>query len=491
MLLGDLLKGLEYQVIQGSTGVDITGIEYDSRQVQAGSAFVCIPGFKTDGHIYAPQAVANGARAIIVERAIEAPAECALIKVENARVILPTLAARFNGYPSRELRVIGVTGTNGKTTTTHLIRAILEEAGHRVGLIGTLYSSWNGKQESIAHTTPESVELEKFMRKVRDEGGEYVVMEVSSHALELDRAKEINFEVGIFTNLTRDHLDLHQTMENYRAAKEKLFKVLHQDKKSFAIINADDDYAEFFITASNAEVVTYGTGKTAEVRAADAIITAKGSSFQVVYPYGKMAVNLKLAGMFSIYNALAAVAFAVREGIEAEIITRALEKVEGVPGRFESVDEGQDYSVIVDYAHTPDGLENILKTGRQIARRRVITVFGCGGDRDRTKRPIMGKIAAELSDFALVTSDNPRSEDPLAIIDEILVGVRTVPEVHYAVVPDRKEAIHHAIQLAGKDDLVIIAGKGHEDYQIIKDKIIHFDDREIARDCIRKKLENG
>lgn len=487
MLLKELFTGIDIEVLQGNIDVEVSGIAYDSRRVQPGFAFMCIPGFQTDGHIYAAQAVQAGAAALIVERRIEITSPCPMVLVKNIRQVLPVLASRFYGRPSRGLRVVGVTGTNGKTTTTHLIKAILEEAGHKVGLLGTLYAEWNGVQDKIANTTPESLELEHFMRRVLDDGGEYVVMEVSSHALDLGRVREIDFDVAVFTNLTQDHLDYHVSLEKYREAKAILFRNLISAPHHFAVLNADDEATDYLIGQTKAEIITYGINSEADVHAADANITAVGSTFQTVASAGKLDISLRLAGLFSVYNALAAIAFSVREGIEFDVIKRALEKVKGVPGRFESIDEGQDYSVIVDYAHTPDGLENILKTARQIANRRIITVFGCGGDRDRAKRPIMGAISGRYSDFSIVTSDNPRSEEPMAIIEEILGGLREIENAHYAVVPDRREAIRHAIQLAASDDLVIIAGKGHEDYQIVKGEVLPFDDRVVARECIKAK----
>lgn len=490
MRLVDLMEGLTCKVIQGDVNIEIAGIEYDSRRIEPGCLFVCMPGSKTDGHLYVNSAAERGAVAYLVEKPVEVPDNQTVIEVENTRAILPELAARFYGRPSRQLRVIGVTGTNGKTTTTHLIKAILEEAGHRVGLIGTLYASWNGRQETIANTTPESLDIERFMRRVVDEGGDYVVMEVSSHALDIGRVREIDFNVGVFTNLTQDHLDYHQTFARYLEAKSRLFKGIEVREGNFAVVNVDDDSWTELLRDVRIPIVTYGIDRHAAILAEEAEITAAGSRFTVRYPDGILKIRLRLAGLFNVYNALASIAFAVQEGVPADKIETALAKVKGVPGRFESVDEGQDFAVIVDYAHTPDGLENVLKTARAIVEHRLITVFGCGGDRDRGKRPIMGRIAASLSDFCIVTSDNPRSEEPMDIINEILEGVRQVEGAHYAVVPDRRDAIFHAIQLAGKGDLVMIAGKGHEDYQIIKGQVLPFDDRQVARECLREKIKN-
>lgn len=489
-ILKELLAGIEHQVLQGDPNQEITGIEYDSRNIKTGDAFVCIPGFKTDGHHYASQAIANGARTLLVERPAAGSVECTMVLVKDTRQILPLLASRFYKEPSRTLRVVGVTGTNGKTTTTHLIKAILEENGFAVGLIGTLNASFQGYQEKLANTTPESLDLERFMRRVCDNGGRYLVMEVSSHALDLGRVREIDFDAAIFTNLTQDHLDYHKSLENYRDAKLQLFANLPVESGRLAVINADDPQADSFLNASKGDKITYGIRNSATVRATDVRITPRGSFFTVLYPGGETSFEIRLAGLFNVYNALAAISFAIGEKIPTSVIKQALEKVPGVPGRFETIDEGQDYTVIVDYAHTPDGLKNILKTARQITGRRIITVFGAGGDRDRTKRPLMGRIAAEYSDFSIVTSDNPRSEEPLAIIEEIVVGVKEKEEAHYAVVPDRREAIRHAIYLAHPGDMVVIAGKGHEDYQIIKGKVYPFDDRLVAREYIREKEQH-
>lgn len=491
MRLGDLLEGIEHQILRGEYDIEISGVEYDSRRVAPGSAFVCVAGFKTDGHNYVSQAVLSGAGAIISERAVETDGKCAVVLVRDARRVLSVLAARIFDHPTRSLRVVGVTGTNGKTTITHLIKAILEEAGHKVGLMGTLYASFQDYQESFANTTPESVDIERFCRKVLDGKGEYVVMEVSSHALDLGRVNQIDFDVAVFSNLTQDHLDYHKTLDNYREAKSLLFKNLELKIDKYAVINLDDDHAPAFIQAAGVEKITFGITQTAIVKAVDAEISAGGSTFLVVYPDGELKINLRLAGLFSVYNALAAITFALREGIAPNIIQMALSKVKVVPGRFESIDEGQDFTVIVDYAHTPDGLENILKTARQIAKGRIITVFGCGGDRDRTKRPLMGGIAGRYSDFCIVTSDNPRSEEPLDIIEDILSGLREVNTAHYAVVPDRREAIRHAVYLGKTDDFVIIAGKGHENYQLIKGKTYPFDDRLVTREYIREKERNA
>lgn len=446
--------------------------------------FICIKGFKTDGHLYIEQAIKNGAVAILVEDEIDIAAGVTVIRNLDTRSALAKIAANYYGYPSRKLRLIGVTGTNGKTSITHLIKSILEESGKKVGIMGTLYAKIGNKEKDLKHTTPEALEIEEFMSLALKEQADYVVMEVSSHALDLHRVDELDFNVGIFSNLTQDHLDYHQNMEQYRDAKLKLFKMINLDANNFSLINIDDPNGEYFVNHANGNVFTYGINEGADVRAENINISLKGTSFVVRYQDQEFKVNMKLTGMFSVYNALAAIAFALKENIDPKIIKKALEKVTGVPGRFEQIDCGQEFSVVVDYAHTPDGLENILKTTKQIVENRIITVFGCGGDRDRTKRPLMGEIAARYSDFCIVTSDNPRSEDPQAIIDDIIPGLNKVKDSRYAIIVDRHEAIRHAIYLAKKGDVVIIAGKGHETYQIIGDKILDFDDRKVAREIL-------
>ncbi|HWQ76239.1 MAG TPA: UDP-N-acetylmuramoyl-L-alanyl-D-glutamate--2,6-diaminopimelate ligase [Syntrophomonas sp.] len=488
MHIKELFNGLAYKLIKGSDDVDVLGLCYDSRKAAEGFLFVCIPGFKTDGHQFALQAVANGAGVILAEKEIDLPKGVTLLITDDCRQSLPLLSANFYGHPSRDLKVVGVTGTNGKTTTTHLIKAILEEAGYKTGIIGTLYARIDDTEKVLGHTTPESLDIEEFIATARQENARYVVMEVSSHALDLGRVDRIFFDAAVFTNLTQDHLDYHQDMEHYEQSKLKLFQQPHEGTGWFAVVNGDDAYGQDFVAASS-RAYTYGVNQEADVRAIEVDSNLKGSSFKVVTAAEEFTIHMKLIGLFSVYNALAAICYALHEGIDSGTIKSALEKVSGVAGRFEQVDCGQDFTVVVDYAHTPDGLENILRTGRQIAKNRLITVFGCGGDRDRTKRPLMGKIAAEWSDFCIVTSDNPRSEDPEAIIDDIVPGLHAVQDSHFAKIVDRRDAIEHAIRLARPGDLVIIAGKGHETYQLVKDQVLDFDDRKVAREVLKGLTE--
>lgn len=484
MNLQELLKGIDCEIISGESDQEISGVQYDSRKVTPGCIFVCIPGFKTDGHLFAEEAISKGAAAVLVEKDIDAPENFTIIKTSNSRKALAILAANYYGHPSGRLRVIGVTGTNGKTTVTHLIKAILEEAGKKTAILGTLYAKIGELEMDLGRTTPESLEIEEFISLCCREKTEYLVMEVSSHALDLYRVDQIDFNVAVFTNLTQDHLDYHQTMENYLQSKLKLFKMI-DTKQDFSIINVDDKYADEFCTASGNNYATYGINNHADVEGKNLQFNLKGSKFNFFHDGQTYTIDMKLIGLFSVYNALAAICFGLKEGIEPVIIKKALEKVQGVAGRFEQIPSHHDFTVIVDYAHTPDGLENILKTARLITENRLITVFGCGGDRDRTKRPLMGEIAARYSDFCVVTSDNPRSEEPEDIIADIIPGLDRVENSRYAIIVDRREAIRHAIYLGKKGDLIIIAGKGHETYQLIKNQVLDFDDRKVAAEFLK------
>jgi len=469
----------------GGPDREIHGITYDSRKVKPGYLFVAIKGFKQDGHDYIQQALENGAVAVIAEKKIILPPNIAWAVVNNSRQALALLGARFYGNPSNYIKVIGVTGTNGKTTTTNLIAAVLEKAGHKTGLVGTINNRIGDKKLLGSHTTPESTDLQELLHKMVEEKVSACVMEVSSHALVLHRVDGCEFDLAVFTNLTQDHLDFHKDMQEYLKAKEILFRKLTEPgikKPKYAVINADDPYAESFIkAASGVEVLTYGINSDADVRAVDVRVSARGVSYTATGKWGRCPLELKLTGLFNVYNSLAALTSCTAMGIPVEVIKQALESTPGVPGRFELVDAGQDFTVVVDYAHTPDGLENVLKTARDITAGRLFTVFGCGGDRDRTKRPLMGRVAAKYSDYTIITSDNPRTEDPLAIISEIQKGVESIAcKDKYTVEPDRRRAIQLAVTMAQKGDLVLIAGKGHEDYQIIGEQKYPFDDRKEA-----------
>lgn len=486
-----LLSLLPHANVEGNIDVAIEALAHDSRCVVPGTLFVCIAGFKTDGHNYIMQAYKQGAVAVIVEKTIEnLPQDLTVITVVDTREAIKGIAPYFFDYPSRKLRMIGVTGTNGKTTTTYLLKSILQEAGYQVGVIGTIQNSIGDRIVPSKNTTPDVIDLQSLLAEMVDQSMDYVVMEVSSHALALERVVGCEFDVGIFTNMTRDHLDFHMTFENYLAAKAKLFQSLsaadNQKDKKTAIINIDDEAATAIVANTACTAITYGIHGNGDLKAEETDIQANGTAFSIVGSFGTMDLKLKITGLFNVYNVLSAVGAALAEGINPAMIKNALEKFQSVPGRFELVNAGQDFSVIVDYAHTPDGLENILQTAQQIARKRIIVVFGCGGDRDRTKRPIMGKLAAVYGNIVIATSDNPRSEDPEFILAEIETGIKEglTPGKVYEKITDRRQAIARAVELASTDDIVIIAGKGHEDYQILRDRTISFDDKEVVKEII-------
>ncbi|MBQ1915599.1 MAG: UDP-N-acetylmuramoyl-L-alanyl-D-glutamate--2,6-diaminopimelate ligase [Selenomonadaceae bacterium] len=486
--LAALVKGAE---VIGSRDAAITGIERDSRKVGKGGLFVCIPGIHVDGHDFIPQVAAQGAAAILTTRDVEPPEGMAVLKVPELNEALDVIVPFFHDYPARSMRVIGITGTNGKTTTSYITRAILRNAGFKVGLIGTIQIMVEEETLPIHNTTPDVVELQNLLAMMRDKGMDYVVMEVSSHALDQNRVAGIEFDTAVFTNLTQDHLDYHKTLENYKLAKAKLFEILAKDGKKqgkTAVVNIDDGAGETMLAHAKCKHLTYAIDGAANLRAEDIQVLPGGARFRLSGEFGSMDLQLHITGIFNVYNVMSAVGAALAEGISPDVIQRTLQDFVSVPGRFELVKEGQDFSVIVDYAHTPDGVENVLRTARQIARRHIITVFGCGGDRDRTKRPIMGRMAAELSDTVIATSDNPRTEDPEFILSQVEEGVKeAIGGKHHECIVDRRAAIFRAVELAQKDDIVVILGKGHEDYQILKDRTIHFDDREVAREAIRGK----
>lgn len=489
-LLPEAVTQEKYDLVQ-----PVTNIVHDSRQVTPGTLFVCLPGARVDGHNYIFQAYQSGASAVLIEKEAEIPEGLVAIKVPDTRAAMQRITPWFFDYPARKLRMIGVTGTNGKTTTTYLIHSILTQAGIKAGLIGTIQTVIGERILPVKNTTPDVIELQATLAAMVEAGMDYVVMEVSSHALAQNRIAGCEFDVGIFTNMTRDHLDFHLTFENYLAAKARLFHLLclpdaYKTGKT-AIVNLDDPAAGTIMQSAACPTITYGVNNKADLMAQNTDIRATGASFEIVGSFGRETLDLKITGMFNVYNVLAAVGAALAEGINSMVIKTALENFRSVPGRFELVDNGQPFSIIVDYAHTPDGLENILKTAKQVARRQIIVVFGCGGDRDRTKRPIMGKLAAEYGDIVIATSDNPRSEDPEAILAEIEAGIKAglTESKTYKKIVDRRQAIHEALHMAQKDDVVIIAGKGHENYQILKDKTISFDDKEVAGEIIREMMK--
>ena len=483
MKLDELIEYLKYEDLINFKNVEVSGISYNSKTTKKGDIFVCLVGEHTDGHEYAKMAIENGAAALLVERKVE-DVDIPQVQVNSTRHKIADIADRFYSRPSKGLNLIGITGTNGKTTVTHLIQKIFEQNSEKCALIGTLgYKlSSTGEYRDAKHTTPQAPELQATLRMIKDvEKIDNVVMEVSSHALEQNRVGGCRFDGAILTNLTQDHLDYHITMDNYFKAKAMLFERLTEG--NFAVINADDDYAEKFLKAvpDGVKKLTYGVKKHADIMAKDIKFSLNGAEFILVIAQEEYPVNLHMNGMFSVYNVLAAVSAAVAMNIDIKVALKALQNVHGVAGRFEVVNKKP--LVIVDYAHTPDGLENVLKSAREITPPggKLICLFGCGGDRDATKRPKMGAIAQNLADKIVITSDNPRSEDPQQIITDIIAGLKSVDPDIVVVEPDRGEAIALLKSIADNNDVVLIAGKGHEDYQILKDKTIHFDDREQAR----------
>jgi len=488
MLLSRLTESLLTRELRSTADPDITSVVYDSRRVSPGALFVCIRGGTFDGHDFIPQVIGAGAAALVVDMPERVPADAHIpvVVVTNTRDALPILANSFYDHPSRRLKLVGITGTNGKTTTTYLIESMLRHAGRPTGVVGTLGALVDGIEVETDRTTPESVDLQALFAKMVSEGIETAAMEVSSHALYMRRTVGCEFDIGVFTNLTQDHLDFHKTLEEYFDTKLMLFREYPKlsDKPFTSIVNVDDPYGERVVQATFGKALTYGVRSPADIRASGIHATARGIEFHAVCPAGEFDVRMRLGGLFNVYNSLAAIGVGVVLGLSAEEITAGLEAVPAVSGRFESVDCGQDFAVIVDYAHTPDGLENVLRSAREIAGNRLLVVFGCGGDRDRAKRPIMGRIASELADVCIVTSDNPRSEEPQAIIDEVLTGINGSGRASVEVVADRRDAIRRAVEKASVGDIVVIAGKGHETYQIFRDRTIHFDDREVVRDLL-------
>lgn len=479
--------------IIGDGNVEITGVQSDSRQAGPGDLFICVRGLKVDGHRFADKAVEQGAVALVVEEPL--PLDVPMLVVKDARFAMSVIANHFYGYPSHSMKVLGVTGTNGKTTTTYMLEKILNDRGFRTGLMGTVRMRIGDEVFPTENTTQEALELQRNFRRMVEAGTEYCIMEVSSHALDLGRVKSTRFRSALFTNLTQDHLDYHKTMEEYRAAKGLFFSRLGngvaktEAERSYAVLNADDPAGSHYARQAAVETLTYGIENDADIRATDIRITAKGTGFRLTTFKGATDIHLKLVGKFNVYNSLGAVAVALLEGVSLEQVKESLEALPSVEGRMEAVDEGQDFLVLVDYAHTPDGLENALAAVKEVAEGRIITVFGCGGDRDRTKRPKMGRIAALYSDYVIVTSDNPRSEEPEAILADIEPGVTDagLTGERYAMIADRRTAIQKAIEMASPKDVVLIAGKGHETYQLVKGATLHFDDREEARFALRSR----
>lgn len=479
MKLSDILSSIDYEILQGNVEVDVKKIQYDSRKVESNDVFFAISGFSVDGHNFVDKAIDKGATVIVVEKEVTLRQGVTYVKVDNGRRALAMAASNYYDNPSRKMKVIGITGTNGKTTSAFMIKGILEEAGYKVGLIGTIANYIGSREIHAERTTPESLELQELFNEMVSEKVDYCVMEVSSHSLELDRVYGIEFTEGIFTNLTQDHLDFHKTFENYFLAKSKLFKM---SKNS--IINVDDEYGRRLENMISSGVTTYSVKSESMLKGENIDLESTGIKFQVKINEKSNEFVVSIPGRFNVYNALGCIGATLNEGVDIDTIIKGLLKVT-VPGRCENLTLGRNlnFQVIRDYSHTPDSLEKILENLRELTKGRLICIFGCGGDRDKTKRPIMGKIGTELSDIAIITSDNPRSEEPKAILEDIVAGVE---KDNYILIENRKEAIKEAMNIAKQDDVIVIAGKGHETYQVLKDKTIHFDEKEIVLDLIEE-----
>ena len=485
MRLKQILKGIEHKIIMGQPQLNISNLQYDSRKIEANDLFIAIRGFNVDGHDYIEEAVKKGAIAVIVDKELANyfPG-LTYIKVDNTRKEMAVLAKNFFSDPLADLDLIGITGTNGKTTTAYLIYNILSKNSFKTAMFGTVKNIIAGQEIEADRTTPESLDLYRYFSQAKNAGVKYIVMEVSSHALDLYRVYQMDFSLAVFTNLSPEHLDYHKDLKNYRLAKSKLFSQLSKD--AFAVINFDDKNSNFMLEKSKAENYIYSL----KDRSADLYCqNYKLKQNSLYYQSGgliKRNFQLKLGGLFNIYNSLAAVLSTFLLGLEIDDIVSSLEAIEGVPGRFELIDAGQDFQLIVDYAHTPDGMENVLTAAKAITKNRLIVLFGCGGDRDRSKRPVMAKLAEDMADYVFLTNDNPRSEAEELILKEIKAGF-SQSFSNYKVIADRKKAIAEAVNFAEKDDIVLILGRGHEKYQVIKDKKIELDDRKVAYQALKER----
>ncbi|OEF96077.1 UDP-N-acetylmuramoyl-L-alanyl-D-glutamate--2,6-diaminopimelate ligase [Desulfuribacillus alkaliarsenatis] len=492
MKLMDLISPLLHKDIINSDQIEqvqIKSLTSDSRKVQRGSLFACVPGHTVDGHDYALDAVKNGAVALIAERRLQI--DTPQIIVPSIQKALPIIADKFYSHPTRSLKLIGITGTNGKTTTTYLVEKIFKDYGKKTGVIGTIEMRIGEEKYPVANTTPEPISLQENFHMMVEKEVEVAVIEVSSHALELHRVAGCDFDIAVFTNFTQDHLDFHSSLDEYKQAKAKLFSRLGNAygdyEQKYTVLNADDPEYSYFAAAAIMQGFTYGIKNDADIKAYNIVNRPEGAKFTVDTPLGSTDISLKMSGEFSVYNALAAIAISLLQGVPLTLIKDSLEAVPGVPGRFEKVDVGQDFTIIVDYAHTADSLENVLKTIKGFSAKRIITVFGCGGDRDKSKRPLMGNVSKKYSDISIITSDNPRTEDVKSIIDNIMVAFKDAPDASYIRIDDRTSAIEHAVNIAEKDDVILIAGKGHETYQIIGTQKYDYDDRLKAIEAVRKK----
>ena len=489
MRLKELLAEIQAVSFWGQPDLDISGIAYSSSLVEPGNIFVAIRGLKADGHDFIPEAKQKGATAIVSERQKPEELDLTWIQVPDAREALALISASFYGHPALRLKTIGITGTKGKTTVSYILEAILQAAGLNPGVIGTVDSRWNNERFPAPRTTPEAPDIQKVLRQMVDSGVTHCVLEVSSHSLELKRVLGIGFDLAIFTNLSGEHLDYHQTMENYFEAKKKLFFLNH--KRQASIVNIDDIWGQKLISELPMRTITFGFRPEALVRVESFEIVGREMKAQVSYPGGRLNFKTKLIGRHNLYNILAAISAALVLGISPQAIVKGISQLESIPGRLEFVPNSLGLSVVVDYAHTDNALENLLLAVRSLNPARIILIFGCGGDRDRSKRPRMGEVAAHLADWTIITSDNPRSEDPEKIIKDIEQGFLKVGSKNYESISDRRSAIQKALAMAAPGDFVVIAGKGHETYQIFKDQTIPFSDYETAREMIKKLEERN
>lgn len=485
MKLKFLLKDLDYQLKFGSLDLNISGLKYDSREVETGDLFIAVSGFEKDGHNYIEKAAAAGAAAVIIEKEItDYQPGLSYIKVDNSRKMMALIAKKFFGNPLQDINLIGITGTNGKTTTAFLLYNILKKQKAKAALFGTVKNIIGEKEITSKRTTPESIDLYRYFAQMREEGIKFGVMEVSSHALDLYRVAGMDFKAAVFTNLSPEHLDYHQNLENYLEVKAGLFSQLKKD--SFAVINYDDQNADFIAQKSNAQNYFYSLkSSAADLKAVEYKLKRQGMEFRTSGLI-KADFELNLGGIFNIYNSLAAVLTAFLIDIDLKTIQKTLAELKSVPGRFELIAGGQDFQLVVDYAHTPDGMENVLKTAAEMKKNRLLVLFGCGGDRDRSKRPVMAQIAEKFADYTIVTNDNPRTESEARIFAEIKAGFSESYQ-KYEIIADRKKSIKKIIEMAAADDLVMLLGRGHEKYQVLKNKKIELDDRKTAFDFLKEK----
>ncbi|MEE8125346.1 MAG: UDP-N-acetylmuramoyl-L-alanyl-D-glutamate--2,6-diaminopimelate ligase [Nitrospirales bacterium] len=502
MTLQELIVPLDVVGAQGDLYQEVMSLTEDSRKVTSGSVFVAIKGEHQDGHEFVSQAQTHGAVGVVVEEERDGRWESrpegpssAIIRVKSSRKALGLLASRLYGMPSLQLKMVGVTGTNGKTTVTHLAKSLLEAQGHRVGLLGTVGYVFGNERRVASHTTPAPVELQEMLAAMVDAGVDVGILEVSSHALELDRVTGCEFDVVVFTNLTQDHLDFHQTLDQYFQTKLRLFTdCVRSSQKSGpkrALVNVDDERAPLILQKCPIPVWTFGIHSRADIQAKALQLRLEGTECEVISPFGRMKIKSPLVGEHNVSNLLAAIGIGLEMGMPPSLIEIAVKSLAKVPGRFERIDEGQEFTVVVDYAHTEDALQRLLQATQMVKQKRIITLIGCGGDRDIGKRPKMGQAAVKNSDVVILTSDNPRTEDPHTILTHIEEGIQALPpgeRCPYQVIADRAQAIQAAIQEAKPGDLVLIAGKGHEDYQIIGTQKVHFDDREEARKAICQRM---